>query len=76
MKNKYSHLLECQHCIGTHCRTYYMRCNILGQTKNSIKLEVIGERDWKYYENKKRIRYLPKNESWRLQEKLNENNKR
>lgn len=71
MEIKYTHLLECKHCISSnHCRTYYMRCNVLGETKNSIKLEIIGERNWKCYENKRRIRYLPKNESWRLLKEL------
>lgn len=70
-KIKYTHLLECRHCVSAgHCRTYYMRCNVIGETEKSIKLEIIGERYWKGFENKRRIRYLPKNESWRLLKEL------
>lgn len=64
---KYTYLLECRHCVSAgHCRTYYMKCNVIGETKKSIKLEIIGERYWKKFENKRRIRYLPKSESYRL----------
>ena len=67
MTEIFTHWLSCRHCIGeNHSKEYSMRCNVLGYTKKSIKLEVIGERYWKGYDNKKRIRYLPKNESWRL----------
>ncbi len=66
MKNNYTYFLRCQHCVGTHCKIYYMKCNILGKTKKFIKLEIIGERYWKCYEQKRRIRYLPLNEFYRL----------
>ena len=66
---KYTHRLECSHCVSSRQRMRYtMRCNILGYTKKSIKLEIIGERNWKGFDQKKRIRYLPKDESWRLYE--------
>lgn len=66
---KYTHRLECSHCVSSRqCMRYTMRCNILGYTKKSIKLEIIGERYWKGFDQKKRIRYLPKDESWRLYE--------
>lgn len=71
-KINYTHRLECSHYIGTHGKKYTMRCNILGETKKSIKLEIIGERDWNCYENKRRIRYLPKAEKYRLYEVQNE----
>ena len=65
----HTHWLCCRHCVGEkRSKEYVMRCNILGETRKSIKLEIIGERYWKGYENKKRIRYLPKSEKWRLKQ--------
>lgn len=54
-----THLLNCSHCVGQNCKYYTMKCIVLKEINNSrLKIVVFGERNWKGYENKKRIRYV------------------
>ena len=54
-----THYLKCKHCIGTNCSYYNMLCIPLGKTKSGkLKVLVFGERNWKYKEHIKRIRYV------------------
>jgi hypothetical protein len=54
-----THVLHCRYCIGRSAYNYTMKCLILGKTKSGkYKILVFGERYWKRYKNKKRIRYI------------------
>lgn len=54
-----THRLACRHSIGRSGFDYYMDCTILKRTNaGKLKLLVFGERYWKGYDDKKRIRYV------------------
>ncbi len=54
-----THLLICEHCVGLNCKTYYMKCIVLGKTRSgSTKVIVFGDRYWKDREHVKRLRYV------------------
>lgn len=54
------HLLQCRHCIGRNREEYAMRCHILKDMGNRLKVLVFGERNWKNREHIKHIRYVDK----------------
>lgn len=64
----HTHKLLCKHCIGKNEFKYYMPCNILKKMPDGkrYKLEVYGDRYWKYNKAKKQIRYVDK---WRVFDK-------
>ena len=55
-----THNLECCHCVSPRsCYDYSMDCIILKEMlDNRLKILVFGDRYWKGYDDKKRIRYV------------------
>lgn len=54
-----THELECRHAIGSHGKTYYMRCHVLKKMPDGrLKLRVYGERYWKDRRDVVRVRYV------------------
>lgn len=54
-----THKLKCSHVIGKVNYKYYMDCIPLKKMSDGrIKILVFGDRYWKGYEYKKRIRYV------------------
>ena len=57
-----THRLECRHAIGRSGYDYTMDCVILKEMPdNRLKILVFGDRYWKGYDDKKRIRYVHRN---------------
>jgi len=56
-----THKLSCRHAIGKSGYDYWMDCIILKELPNNrLKLLVFGDRFWREYSDKKRIRYVDK----------------
>lgn len=56
------HYLECAHQIGISRKVYYMRCEVLkAMPDGRLKVRVYGDRNWRGYEDKSRIRYVQPN---------------
>jgi len=54
-----THKLRCRHAIGRSGLDYYMDCIILREMPNDrLKILVFGERYWKHYKDKRKIRYV------------------
>lgn len=66
MKTSYSlkrkdatHRLSCRHAIGRNGYDYEMDCVVLKEMGNGkLKILVFGERNWKGYDDIKKIRYV------------------
>lgn len=53
------HLLECRHCIGKNCKTYFMPCHITKVLDDDrLRILVFGERDWRDTYHVSRTRYV------------------
>lgn len=60
--DKATHLLECTHCIGTTCKDFAMRCNVVKTMPDGrLKLVVFGRLYWGG--DDKKVRYV---EAWRV----------
>ena len=58
-KKDATHYLECRHAVGRNGWDYLMSCIVLKEMPNNrLKILVFGERYWKRYKDKKRIRYV------------------
>jgi hypothetical protein len=55
-----THNLLCRHAIGRNGYDYHMKCIILKEMPNKLKILVFGDRNWKRGKDKKRIRYIDK----------------
>ena len=57
-----THKLSCSHAFNAKSRyDYWMDCIILKEMPdNRLKILVFGERYWKHYKDKRRVRYVDK----------------
>lgn len=65
-----THKLKCRHAVGRNGSNYTMFCIVLRKTKSGrIKIVVFGDRFWRNRENRKRIRYVEKQQLFKIDEK-------
>lgn len=58
-----THLLICQHVIGSNRTEYLMRCHVIKHMpdRERVKVMVFGDRYWKGSHHRSRIRYVHRN---------------